>query len=180
MEITEGMKARSFVLSDVQQILRLRQNCTTAENRHDYPGVSDLPVLLDPTAAEAVAIYVWEEAASQIIAYAILLFSTNAVYFLIHPRFQGREIETQILNWAAEQLRTHTRKPYVVLESPCRVSDGGRKSVLEQHGFQEQYRTLRLMRTFTDPLSNACFPDGFTWRPLKGIKRTGRICRDAL
>jgi mycothiol synthase len=150
------------------RMLELRRLCTTAENKNDFPTLSDLRKRLTSGVLEKMSsIALWEDAAGKVVACAILAFRSCILYFYVHPRVQGEGIETQILAWGAEQVESWSRAydEYLFLRSSCSASDTQRIALLEQHGFvPQQTQAIRMACSLHELIPLFQLPPGFTLR----------------
>ncbi len=154
---------------DIQHVLALRRICTTPESLHDYPTISELPELLAPANRETYRIQLWEDTDDTLIAFGIVDTAFSNLYFFVHPDHQVISLESGIIAWAIEQMRTigQQQNRQVSLDTGCRENDTQRKTFLEQHGFLLQpEQTLRMERPLTEPIPAPQLPEGWTIRQL--------------
>lgn len=153
--------------ADIQRVFDLRRAFTTDENVNDYPTVSDLRDLLDPTAVgTTVYVQLWEDASGKPAAFAIAHLPYCNLYFFVRPQPQGGGLETDIITWAMQHMRESGQ---TTLDTACRENDVQRMKVLEQHGFQRQpEQTLHMKRSLSEPVPQLRLPDGFILRPVEG------------
>ncbi len=136
-----------------------------------YPGVADMPALLDPAASENAAnSRVWEDAQGQIAGFAVVQASLNNLYFHFRPDSLNESTEREMLAWAADVLRrVAPADGPLTLDVPAREEDTARVALLVRHGFVPgDDRTLGLSRSLVEPFLEPNLPYGWVLRPLAG------------
>ena len=158
-----------------QRVIDFRRACTTRENAYDYPTAADLYELLDTSTDQTTTrACLWEDEGGNITAFAILALRYCNCYFLISPHIHSSNIETNMLDWAARQLRE--TGDCSVIDTPCRDIDSERVALLERHGFtRQETQTLYMTRLLSEPIPPAIFPEGFTLRPATGEQELDAI-----
>lgn len=156
---------------DIQHVLALRRICTTPENVHDYPSLSELPELLALTNRETYRVQLWEDTANTLLAFGIIDTTFSNLYYFVHPDNQDNSLASDIIAWAVEQMRMIglQQNKQVSLDASCRENDTHSKTLLEQHCFLRQpEQTLRMERPLIEPVPAPQLPQGWTIRPLAG------------
>lgn len=154
--------------TDLPALLALWPACRPTGWAADFPSPADLIELL---AAPEVAsrTQVWEDAAGQAAAYA-LVDSYNNLWFDWSPEVTPGAADALVL-WGiacACDLATRAGDP-ASLDTACRTADGGRIALLRRHGFTEEpVRTLRYARPLTEPIPELALPRGYLIRPVAG------------
>lgn len=153
--------------ADIQRVFDLRRACTTDENADDYPTVSDLRELLDPTAVgTTVYVQLWEDAGGTPAAFAIAHIPFCNLYFFVLLEAQEDDLVDNIIVWAEQKMRESGQ---MTLDTACRANDARRMKLLEQHGFERQTeQTLHMTRSLSEPIQQPRFPDGFIVRSVQG------------
>ncbi len=161
--------------ADRQRVIDFRRACTTRENAYDYPTAADLHELLDTSASqETTRASIWEDDSGSIVAYTILALHYCNCYFLISPHIRSSNIETDILDWAERHMRQ--TENCAAIDTPCRDTDFERVALLERYGFtRQETQTLYMIRSLSEPIPPAVFPEGFTLRPAAGEQELDAI-----
>ena len=163
------LRARPYAgPTDLSALLALWPACRPAGWATDFPSPTDLIELL---AAPEVAArtQVWEDAAGQVAAYA-LVDSYNNLWFDWAPEVTAGAADALVL-WGiacACDRAARTGDP-ASLDTASRAADGERIVLLRRHGFAEELaRTLRYARTLTEPIPEPALPMGYLIRPVAG------------
>ncbi len=92
------------------------------------------------------------------------------LWFKVHPRARGGDVELRLIDWAEERMRELGREHGVpaVIGSRQRMAESGRIAALEQRGFAVARYYLRMEHPLDGPVPEARLPEGFTMRPLAG------------
>jgi mycothiol synthase len=158
---------------DIQRVLELRRISTTLENMNEYPTVSDLPEMLAPATRDTYRVQLWENTGNTddtLLAFGIVDTAFRNLYFYVHPEEQGNTLESNIIGWASEQMRTIGRQQHkqVTLDTSCRENDVRKMALLEQQGFiSQEEQTLRMQRSLTEPVPIPQLQEGFMARQLQ-------------
>jgi len=154
---------------DILRIFDLRRACTTPENVPDYPTVSDLREVLAPATRDKYLVQLWESTDNMVLAFGIVDTAFCNLYWYAHPEQDGNTLESDIISWASEQIRTigEQQNRQVALDVSCRENDSLRRALLEQQGFiRQKEQTLRMQRSLAELVPVPQLPEGFTVHQL--------------
>jgi len=89
--------------------------------------------------------------------------------FWVKPTVRGQGIETEILAWAEQRLRTVAcdRQLPAVLQIMVRETQTDRLDLLKQQGFTLSRSFYRMGRSLAEPIPHPQLPVGYTVRPLQ-------------
>ncbi len=90
------------------------------------------------------------------------------VWFKVHPRARGGDLELQLIEWAEERMHElgHEHGVPAVITSKPRIAESDRIAALEQRGFAVTRYYLQLERALDEPVPEPRLPDGFSLRHL--------------
>ncbi len=155
---------------DIQRIFELRRISATPENVNDYPTVSDLHEMLVPAKQDTYRVQLWDSTDGMLLAFGIVDTAFCNLYFYVHPAELGSTVESSIIAWALEQMRTIglQQNKQMTLDTYCQENDMRKMTLLEQQGFtRQEEQTLRMKRSLTEPVPTPQHPEGFMVRQLQ-------------
>jgi mycothiol synthase len=135
----------------------------------DYPSATDLREMLCQPALQANT-RLWFDQQDQLVAFALVDAFRNLL-FDFDPKAASAELDDAILQWGITCLK---REPQAddeaaTLDAVCREEDAARMAWLTRYGFQPQtLRTLRFVRSLSDPIPDPQLPTGYSIRPVAG------------
>jgi mycothiol synthase len=152
-------------------VARLYDLADTA--RGDVLHVADLPWrLTSPSAQIPDRTCLWEDAAGELVAWAVLQFPAwHCLDYVICPEARTTELEQAVLGWACARLAAEAadregRLPFFV---SARERDHARIAAIERAGFvRENWGYVHLVRDLDQPISESELPSGFVVRSLAG------------
>lgn len=147
----------------------LRQMCEIVwESKTAAFHAGDLQLnLSDPSVKREEAIRIWEDD-RRIIGFAFLHLSCRNFYFAAKPEY--RDVESQIIEWTLEQLKSIADKNCQDMSLATDVPDyaAQRISLLESYGFiREEDYCIYLHYPLNSEIPPPKFPEGFEIRHLK-------------
>ncbi len=88
------------------------------------------------------------------------------LWFRVHPSARGGSLETQIINWGKERMRSvrQERGVRVKLRSGARDAWADRIALLESCGFTADRYFFTMERSLDEPISEPVLPAGLTLR----------------
>lgn len=118
----------------------------------------------------------WEDEEGTLIGFGRLLIPEFAdtvegyLWFCIHPKAYGDNLENQILQWAEKRLQAVAKERQLPAILRVNTSDDtlSRILLLERQGFQEDRRFLTMGYPLNQPLENPQFPEGFSIKHFQG------------
>jgi mycothiol synthase len=155
--------------ADLIQMIDLLREVRPPDRVSDYPGAADLREMLCQLERQANT-RLWFDQQNQLIAFG-LVDDYHNLLFDYRPRANSGELEEAIVQWGAACRQRMPRAPdeYVTLDAVCREEDAERAGWLTRHGFQPQaLRTLRFIRTLSEPIPDPQLPTGFVIRSVTG------------
>jgi mycothiol synthase len=135
----------------------------------DYPSATDLREMLCQADLQ-VNTRLWFDSHDRLIAFA-LVDAFHNLLFDLDPNAASAELDDAIMQWGLACLK---REPQAddeeaTLDAVCREDDAARMAWLTRHGFQPQaLRTLRFVRSLSDPIPDPQLPTGFSIRSVNG------------
>ena len=136
----------------------------------DYPGVTDLREMLCQSDLQAKT-RLWFDPADRLIAFA-LVDAFHNLLFDFDPKAASAELDDAILQWGMACLKREpqTDDDEVTLDAVCREENAARMAWLTRYGFQPlAVRTLRFVRSLSEPIPDPQLPAGFAIRPVAGL-----------
>ncbi|HEY9673004.1 MAG TPA: GNAT family N-acetyltransferase [Waterburya sp.] len=115
----------------------------------------------------------WHNSRGELIAFGQLVLMSQQkqeieayLYFDIHPGWQGKALETEILQWGEERLGEVGRVQNLSLKllTFCRNDRLDRLIRLEKQGFTHARSFLTMSCSLNQPISSPALPSGFTLR----------------
>jgi mycothiol synthase len=153
--------------TDLTRMIDLLPVARPSDRVGDYPAATDLREMLCLPAMQA-NLRVWFDQHSQLIAFA-LVDAYNNLLFDYDPRANSLELDEAIMQWSMACAG-------LPLDAVCREEDVERYNWLTRHGFQPQaVRTLRFVRSLSDPLPDPQPPSGFVIRSVAGDTEVGAL-----
>jgi mycothiol synthase len=95
----------------------------------------------------------------------------NNLCFEIAPENSAPDLEQEIVNWGMVCIREKNKQTgeNASLDSSCSASNFERIHLLERMGFtQQEVRSMKFIRSLSDPVQLFPLPEGYTMRCLKG------------
>jgi mycothiol synthase len=179
-----ALRARSYndTDADLQAIYALIRDCEAVDRTDDSPSVTELRTQFNaPDVDKAQDIRLWEGENGSLIAGSMVGISEKSdddsesdgrLYFWVRPEARGNGLETEIIDWAAARLghvgRERGRR--AVLYAGARDFDAYRNGIIKAHGFEVARYFFRMSRDLSRPIPAPAFPEGFTFRHLKGVE----------
>lgn len=171
------MNSRLYVdEADLTRLIEFLPVARPADRVGDYPGAIDLREMLCQSELPANT-RLWFDQQHRLIAFALVDGYCNLL-FDYDPRANSAELEEAILHWGLTCL---PRVPQadnedLTLNAVCREDDVERYAWLIRHGFQPQaLRTLRFVRSLSEPIPDLPLPDGFSIRSANGFEEVDAL-----
>ncbi len=163
------LRGRPYAAADLPAIQALWPACRPAAWQTDFPSPVDLAELL--AAPEAIGrAQVWVDTAGRATAYALIDDYDN-LWFDRLPGANDDATGDALVAWGiacARGLAAQRSRP-AVLDTACRGEDRARIALLRRRGFvEQQVRTLRYVRSLSEPIPTPALPPGYTIRPIAG------------
>jgi ribosomal protein S18 acetylase RimI-like enzyme len=118
----------------------------------------------------------WEHN-GQMIAYANL-DTFNNLRFEIDQEYRSPQLENEIVAWGIGCIKRRNAETDEenTLDASCAGADTGQINMLERSGFvRESVRTLAYARSLMEPIAIRTFPQGFSFRYVKGEQEVERL-----
>ncbi|MFI5273035.1 MAG: GNAT family N-acetyltransferase [Ktedonobacterales bacterium] len=150
---------------------------------HAHPGESlhlaDLPYrLCSPSAWSPDDARIWEDAAGNLLAYAIVQQPWGTLDYCIRPDARDRGIEPTLMGWALERFQalTDDRQRDLDWWLDTRADLPDRTALAEQNGFHPNpWHLVHLERPLHGPQPEPKLPAGFRIRPLAGASEVEAV-----
>jgi mycothiol synthase len=164
--------------TDLQAIVSLINICSCFDKLDGGASVTGLKNKLDaPGVDKNKDIRLWEDVRGNLIAYGNLRISEPSdaidgfLSFYIHPHMRGRNLESQIFQWAETRMAEveQERGFPVKLRTRTRDTRTERIALLEKFGFTCLRFFFRMERSLAEPVEQPQFPPSFTLRYLNPI-----------
>jgi len=157
--------------ADLPLIAELINSCEAVDQLDDATSADELRLeFATPGVETARDLRLWQAGDGQLLGFGQPWFHDQAadpdsfVWYKIHPAARGGELDTQILEWAAERTRevAERRGVQLKLRAVACTTERERIALLESEGFGVD-RYFRLMACPLDgSIPEPRFPDGFT------------------
>jgi ribosomal protein S18 acetylase RimI-like enzyme len=146
--------------TDLARLIEFLSTVRPADRVSDYPGATDLREMLCQPELQANT-RLWFDQQDQLIAFA-LVDAYHNLLFDYDSRANSPELEEAITQWGMDCGE-------LPLDAVCREDDVERVAWLTRHGFQPQaVRTLRFVRSLSEPIPDPQLPPGFVIRSIDG------------
>jgi mycothiol synthase len=162
--------------TDLPLIVDLLEACEAVDQLEQWTSIAELRLSFDePLLDKERDLRFWEDA-DKLVGFGQLGIPESGeivdgfLIFRVHPEARGGEIEQQIFAWAEERLREvgQERGLQAKLRSNSREDQSDRIAILERNGLSVDRCFLTLSRSLAEPISEPCFPRGFTMRTVRG------------
>lgn len=163
--------------TDLQAIADLINACEAVDQLDEGTSVSELRLEFDsPSLDKARDLCLWSDTECRLIGFAQLSIPQSdrvidgSLWFRVHPAARGGNVETQIVSWGEERMRSvsQERGVSVKLRSGTRDDKADRIALLEGCGFTPDRYFLTMKRSLAEPILERGFPAGFTLRQVNG------------
>jgi mycothiol synthase len=155
--------------ADLTRLIEFLPVARPAEWVGDYPSATDLREMLCQSDLQANT-RLWLDQQDQLVAFA-LVDAFHNLLFDLDPKAASAELDDAIIQWGLACLKREPQADAeeLALDTVCREDDTARMAWLTQYGFQSQaLRTLRFVRSLSDPIPDPQLPAGFFIRPVNG------------
>ena len=173
LAVSEQAATTTKVFADIADLVKLND---TSGQLDDDTLVSELKGFFNaPNVDKGRDLRTWHNFSGKLIGFGQLVLmsqQTQAIeaylYFDIHPAWQGKALETEILQWGEERLCEIGRAKNLSLKllTFCRSDRLDRLIRLKQQGFTQARSFLTMSCSLNQPISSSALPTGFTRRQL--------------
>jgi len=170
--------------ADLEAIANLINACDAVDQLDEGISVSELRQEFDePSVDKARDLCLWEDADTQLVGFGQLWIPPTGevidgyLWFRVHPRARGGDLERQIMAWGERRMRevSQERSVPVKLRSSTRAEQSDspsytlrdRIALLEHYGFTADRYFFSMERSLYEPIPEPDLPLSFTIRQVK-------------
>lgn len=159
--------------ADLEAICNLLNTCDAVDHLDDNYAVDDLrQEFSDPRLNPAEDLRLWEDSDGQLVGFGELWSITEGevidgyIYLRIHPNARDNGLDSEIMSWGIERLRTigRTHGRPAKLQSSTLDYDSYGRAILERNGLSLVRYFFRMERSLEEPIPEPQFPAGFVLR----------------
>jgi mycothiol synthase len=165
---------RSYVgETDIKAIAAFIQDCEAVDRLEELTSTTQLQQEINqPSVDRHRDIRLWCDSNGALIGFGQVFIPPSGeildsdLWFRVHPRARGGDLEEQIVAWGEERMREVSRERGVgvKLRSGTRDTDRDRLALLERLGYIRDRYFFRMARSLADPIPEPELPAGYTLR----------------
>ncbi len=162
---------------DLAAIAALINACEAVDQVDEGTSVTELKQeFQNPNLHPEENVCLWEDDKENLLGFAQLWLPTSPdqmdgwLWFAVHPEHRYQGLETAILQWGEQRLKTlvnRFKKP-LNLSVGAALKESDRINFLTDYGMQIKRYFYRMQRSLTEPIPTPEFPPGYQLREMQG------------